>query len=91
MKLGFHPKAETELIEAAAYCELQVPGLGARFAAEVRRATHVPLERPEIGAPADSMLCKSSLTRLPFALHYSLKRDLLRIEVVAHQRRQPGY
>ena len=28
MKLEFHPEAELELIEAAAYYELQVPGLG---------------------------------------------------------------
>jgi len=31
MKLEFHPEAETELIEQAAYYELQVPGLGERF------------------------------------------------------------
>lgn len=38
MKLEFHPEAEVELIEAAAHYELQVPGLGERFEAEVRRA-----------------------------------------------------
>ena len=38
MKLEFHPEAAVELIEAAAHYELQVPGLGERFEAEVRRA-----------------------------------------------------
>jgi len=38
MKLEFHPQAEMELIEEAAYYELQVPGLGERFEAEVRHA-----------------------------------------------------
>jgi len=52
MKLEFHPEAELELIEAAAYYELQVRGLGERFEAEVRRATDLLLEQPEIGAPA---------------------------------------
>ena len=33
MKLEFHPEAELELIEAAAYYELRVPGLGERFEA----------------------------------------------------------
>ena len=40
MKLEFHPQAEMELIEEAAYYDLQVPGLGERFEAEVRRATN---------------------------------------------------
>lgn len=39
MKLEFHPQAELELIEEATYYKLQVPGLGERFEAEVRRAT----------------------------------------------------
>ncbi len=34
MKLEFHPEAEMELIEEAAYYEIQVPGLGERFEAE---------------------------------------------------------
>jgi hypothetical protein len=36
VKLEFHPEAETELIEAAAHYELQVPGLGERFEAEAK-------------------------------------------------------
>lgn len=91
MKLEFHPEAETELIEAAAHYELQVPGLGERFEAEVRRATEVLCEHPEIGAPADADLRKFILNRFPFTLYYSLSGDVLRIEVVAHQRRRPGY
>jgi len=39
MNLEFHPEAELELIEAADFYEREVPGLGERFEAEVRRAT----------------------------------------------------
>ncbi len=35
MRLEFHPEAELKLVEVAAYYELQVPGLGQRFGAEV--------------------------------------------------------
>jgi len=91
MKLEFHPEAESELIEAAAYYELQVPGLGERFEAEVHRATDLLLEQPEIGAPADDVLRKFALNRFPFTLYYSVTSDILRIEVVAHQSRRPGY
>ena len=91
MKLEFHPQAELELIEEAAYYELKVPGLGERFEAEVRRATDLLLEHPEIGHPADPDLRKFVLNRFPFTLYYSVASDVVRIEVVAHQSRGPGY
>jgi len=73
MKLEFHPEAELELIEAAAYYELRVPGLGERFEAEVRRATDLLLQHPEIGPAADPVLRKLVLNRFPLrsitALH----------------------
>ena len=49
MRLEFHPEAELELIEAALYYELEVPGLGERFESEVRRVADLLLDRPEIG------------------------------------------
>jgi plasmid stabilization system protein ParE len=49
MRLEFHPEAELELIEAALHYELQVPGLGERFESEIRRATDLLLDHPEIG------------------------------------------
>lgn len=91
MKLEFHPDAAVELVEAAAYYELQVPGLGERFAAEVRRALDFLLERPEIGSPAGSHLRRFVIRRYPFILYYSVTGDVLRVEAVAHQSRRPGY
>lgn len=91
MRLEFHPEAELEFIEAAAYYELQVPGLGERFGAEVRRVTQVLLAHPEIGLSIDADLRTHVLQRFPFTLIYSLSTDVLRIEVVAHQSRRPGY
>lgn len=91
MRLEFHPEAELELIEAAVHYELEVPGLGERFEAEVRRATDLLLEHPEIGQPVDSDLRRFVLPRFPFALLYSATSEVLRIEVVAHQSRLPGY
>ena len=91
MRLEFHPEAELELIEAALHYELEVPGLGERFEAEVRRATDLLLEHPEIGHPVDSDLRRFVLPRFPFTLLYSATSEVLRIEVVAHQSRLPGY
>jgi plasmid stabilization system protein ParE len=91
MRLEFHPEAELELIEAALHYELQVPGLGERLESEVRRATDLLLDHPEIGQLVDPDLRRFVLPRFPFTLIYSATSDVLRIEVVAHQSRLPGY
>jgi toxin ParE1/3/4 len=91
VKLEFHPDAELELIEAAVYYETEVPGLGERFEAEVRRATSFLLEYPEAGTPADPVLRRFVLRRFPFTLYYTSDSDVLRIEAVAHHSRRPGY
>ena len=91
MRLEFHPEAELELIEAAVHYERQVPGLGERFESEIRHATDILLDQPEIGLRADPDLRKFILTRFPFTLYYSFTADALRIESVAHQSRRPGY
>ena len=91
MRLEFHPEAELELIEAAVYYDKLAPGLGERFESEIRYATDLLLDQPEIGLLADPDLRKFILTRFPFTLYYSVTADILRIEAVAHQSRRPGY
>ncbi|MGV3626941.1 MAG: type II toxin-antitoxin system RelE/ParE family toxin [Betaproteobacteria bacterium] len=91
MRLEFHPEAELELIEAALHYETEVPGLGARFETEVRRATGLLLDHPEIGQQVYPDLRLFVLPRFPFTLIYSATSDVLRIEVFAHQSRLPGY
>ena len=91
MRLEFHPEAELELIESAVYYDKQVPGLGERFESEIRYATDLMLDQPEIGPLVDPNLRKFILTRFPFTLYYSVSADVLRIEAVAHQSRRPGY
>ena len=91
MRLEFHPEAELELIEVAVYYEKQVPGLGERFESEIRYATDLLLDQPEIGSLVDPNLRKFILTRFPFTLYYCVTADVLRIEAVAHQSRRPGY
>ena len=91
MRLEFHPEAELELIESAVYYEKQVSGLGERFESEIRYATDLLLDQPEIGTFIGPYIRKFILTRFPFTLYYSAVSDVLRIEAVAHQSRRPGY
>ena len=87
----FHPDAEEEFIEAAAYYERNVPGLGERFAREVHQAIERLLKYPEIGFPIGPNLRRIVLTRFPYYLIYSFTPDMLRVVAVAHTRRRPGY
>jgi plasmid stabilization system protein ParE len=91
MRLEFHPEAEMELIAAAVYYDKQVLGLGERFESEIRYATDLLLDQPEIGTLIGPYIRKFILTRFPFTLYYSAISDVLRIEAVAHQSRRPGY
>ena len=91
MKLEFHPEAELELIEAAEHYELQVPGLGERFEAEVHHTIDMLLAHPYIGSAVDPALRTFGLNIFPVTLYYSVTADVLRIEVVAHQSRRPSY
>jgi plasmid stabilization system protein ParE len=87
----FHPEAEQEFIEAAAYYEQHVTSLGERFGSEVRRAIDRLLECPELGSPLDADLRRLMLTRFPYYLIYSSTSAVLRVVAVAHAHRRPGY
>lgn len=87
----FHPEAEEEFIEAAAYYERQIIGLGERFGEEVRQVVERLLEYPELGPPIDAALRRLVLPRFPYVLIYSVTSDLLRVIAVAHAHRRPGY
>jgi plasmid stabilization system protein ParE len=78
MKLEFHPEAEQEFLAALSHYEAAVPGLGTRFDAELRSATALLLEYPEIGARLEDELRKLVLDRslLPHLL--ALRRHGLR-------------
>ena len=53
MNYEFHPEAELEVIESAAWYESEVPGLGLEFGEEVERVIELLLENPELGAAVD--------------------------------------
>jgi toxin ParE1/3/4 len=91
MKFEFHPEAERELHEAAAYYEASVPGLGDRFGDEVERVITLVLDHPEMGAKVDRDLRHFVLTRFPFSVVYGCIDDLVYVVAIAHGSREPEY
>lgn len=91
MRYEFHPDAQAEFIEAAAYYETEVPGLGERFGDEVRRSIELLLKQPGMAPRIDAQLRRLVLTRFPYSLIYATTSDAIRIVAVAHAHRRPGY
>jgi toxin ParE1/3/4 len=91
MRLEFRPEAELEFLEAALRYDTEVPGLGERFGAEVKRVTDLLLEYPDVGHGVGSGRRKFSLHRFPFTLIHTTSPDVLHVLAVAHDRRRPNY
>jgi hypothetical protein len=91
MRFEFSPEAKAEFSDGESYYELQVPGLGARFRADVRdalkRLRHWPLAAPVERGEIRRLI----LSRFPYKLLYSVETDLIYIIAIAHLHRAPDY
>ena len=91
MRYEFHPEAEVDLLETILYYETQAPGLGEKFAEEVRLAIEQLQAHPRIGTPDKEGFRKWVLNTFPYSLRYSESDDLVYVLVVESQHRRPGY
>lgn len=91
-----HPAAAQEAVEAAAWYELQRPGLGAEFASALEAALDLlegeafPLV-PAPGAAAKRGAMRLILRRFPFAIVVVDQGNEILVLAVAHHSRRPGY
>jgi plasmid stabilization system protein ParE len=91
MKIEFHPQAEEEFAEEAAYYERQVSTLGASFISELESAVAILEAHPELGAEFENPFRHLLMRRFPHSLIYAIEPSRIWIVAVAHQRRRPGY
>lgn len=91
MRVEFHPEAEEEFIEQAAYYEEQVPALGVSYIGELESAATLLEEHPKLGAEFDKPFRHLSMRRFPHWLIYTIEPSRIWVIAVAHQRRRPGY
>ncbi len=83
--------AETDLIEAAAFLEGRVGGLGVRFTDSVQRSLERLAQNPNAGAPVGVIYRKLQVRNFPYDLIYRIESHELVVAAVAHHRRKPGY
>jgi len=91
MKAEFLPEAEEEFREAVWYYEIEAPGVGLRFIAEVRKGVTFITENPYAAGDIGSGIRRKVLNHFPYSLLYAVEAELIVIVAVAHQKRRPTY
>lgn len=92
MKVALHPGAERDLEEAAAfYAREGSPALAARFLAEFERIATLLLANPGLGTPRARGRLSFPITEFPYTVIYRERPAGIRVLVVKHDRRRPGY
>ena len=92
MAYSLHPEAESELEDAFIYYREQAgSGLARAFLGEFVRIATLLSVNPRFGTPAGGITRRYPFRRFPYSLIYRAMPDGLRILVVAHQHRRPGY
>ncbi len=91
MKILFTELARAELIDAIAYYEMEVPGLGETFKDEVASATMRISHFPQAWSIERGDVRKCIMHKFPYKVLYSIEEDHILIIAIAHQHRKPDY
>jgi len=90
MRVVFRPEARAEALEAKAWYEARVPGLGYEFAsalgATIQSAARMPLAFPLIEGDCRRVL----MQRFPFSVVYRPGLASILVVAVFHHRREPA-
>jgi len=89
--IEFHPAAQQEAEEAAAYHEGQQPGLGRKLRVELEQALERIADNPLLYAVELGEFRACPLHRFSYTIFYLDLEDRVWVAAVAHQKRRPGY
>jgi plasmid stabilization system protein ParE len=91
LPVRFHPAAEIELTETADFYDLDNPGLGGDFIAEVEHALAQIAEVPDAAPLVGGHIRRRVLLRFPYSILYAVIEDEVRVLAVAHHKRRPHF
>ena len=92
MKVTLHPGAEKDIEEAAAFYEREGSAiLAARFVAEFKKLSWLLIEHPNIGSPRSRGRRGFSMSVFPYTVIYRAGAEEIKVLVVKHDRKHPGY
>lgn len=91
MSYTFHPEAEVELEEAAAWYDERQAGLGLDFLSEVYGTVHRIVRHPLAWPVLDKGVRRALVHRFPYGVLYGLVDGQILVVAVMHLHRRPGY
>jgi plasmid stabilization system protein ParE len=92
MKYEFHPAAEAEFLEAVAYYESKVTGLGTALISEFEMLALLISDTPKAWqVMLGPDIRKAPLHRFPLSVIYREKATFFEVLAIAHDRRRPQY
>jgi toxin ParE1/3/4 len=87
----FHPEAETEMIDAAAWYQSQQRDLGRRLLAAAADAIQRIQLHPELFPIVDGDVRRSLTRTIPFGVLFRNRPEVIEVLAVMHLHREPGY
>lgn len=91
MRVVRHPEADEDLEAAAIWYDEQQGGLGDDFLDEFENTLRRILSAPKRWRKFRGENRKLNFDRFPYAIVYSLRRDIIYIKAVMHLHRRPFY
>lgn len=91
MKIRFLTPAETEMMEAAAYYEMQVKKLGVNFLDIIEAAVVEIAGNPETWPEIEKGIQRRIVRRFPYSILYAVHDNEVIIVAVMHQKQKPRY
>jgi len=95
VRIGWHPLARRELLDAVAYYDNESSGLGSAFLDAVHNVVERLETHPHSGTSVDRQNRRGLVSRFPYQVIYQLDRsapaDRLFILALAHSKRRPRY
>lgn len=88
-RIVFRAAARSEFHDAADWYELQRPGLGADFVAEVERVLQVIRDQSTLFPLAEADVRVTPIRRFPDAVYYRVKPTRIVVIAVFHTSRDP--
>ena len=90
-RFRFHPDAEEELIEAAAWYESQQEDLGKRFLTSVQDALNRIVLNPEMYQIVEGDVRRCLTKTFPFGVLFRARSGFIAVMAVMHLHRDPDY
>jgi toxin ParE1/3/4 len=92
MKVTLHPSAEKDIENAAGFYEREgSAALAALFVAEFKKLSRLLMEHPGIGSPRSKGRRGFAMNVFPYTVVYRASPEEIRILVVKHDRKRPGF